>query len=155
MNNEYLDFEIDVNKLKLPDHPPIPNLKIVIFDETYSPNNLIDIFVKIFPDEINSEKENEFRHSKRKKYEGTYIALINEKIIGFLITGILTFNDPLGYILYLGVLKNFRSKGIATELLKRFKLDLNKKGVSKIQARIKKDNFLVLKYINYLGFKQL
>ncbi|MHA1271525.1 MAG: GNAT family N-acetyltransferase [Candidatus Helarchaeota archaeon] len=149
----YLDFEILVDQLNLPNHIPIPNLRIL--KNNFNQNELMDLFIEIFPNEIGSEKENQLRSIKNDKFEGTYVAVINNKIIGFLITAILTILEPEAYILYLGVLKKFRSKGIATALLQKFKEDLIHKEIPKIQAKVKKNNYLVLKYIKFLGFKQI
>lgn len=84
--------------------------------------------------------------------EGTFLAKLGQEIIGFLVTGII---NQVGYISYIGVLEEFRSRGIATALLKRFKEYLQAENVEKIRCKIRKDNQKTLGYIYYLGFKKL
>ncbi len=155
MSKIYNKYEILVEQLNLPDVKPIRGLIIDYFDEKYDQNEFMDVFIEIFPDEIDSEKERELRSLKHSKTESTYIASYNGKIVGFLMTATVDFTEPIALIIYLGVLDKFRSKGIATLLLKKFKQDLISKGIPKIQAKIRSDNFQVLNYIKYLGFKQI
>ena len=155
MNETYLNYEIVVDQLELPIRTYPHNLEIGTISNSTEYSKLLDIFLDIFPNSINSEKEGELRSFRNPNWEGTYIAKIDSKIIGFLITGIIPFINPTAYILYLGVLKRYRSKGIATYLLNELKKVLKKKGIKKIQARIRNDNYIVLNYIKYLGFKQI
>lgn len=155
MSENYLNLEVKVNEFNLPKQKQIDNLTISKIKTRSDYNDLLDIFNQIFPDEIDTEKEGELRSQKDLEYKGTYIAKINETIVGFLMTGILDFTDPVAYILYLGVSNEYRSKGIATNMLYRFKNDLIEKNIPKIQARINKNNKLVLSYIKFLGFKKI
>ncbi|MBD3227961.1 MAG: GNAT family N-acetyltransferase [Candidatus Lokiarchaeota archaeon] len=144
-----------VNELDLPEVQPDPDVTIDMVSNSTEYNELLDIFKEIFPSDINSEKEGELRSRREYNYKGVYIAKLNDEIIGFLMTGIMNFTGLIGYILYLGVLKEYRSKGIATLLLNRFKEKLKEKNIPKIQAKIRKDNQLVLNYIKFLGFKRI
>lgn len=155
MSENYLTFEVMVKKFNLPAQKEVNNLTINKIINRSEYNDLLDLFNQTFPDEIDTEKEGELRSQKDPKYKGTYVAKINDTIVGFLMTGILDFTDMMAYILYLGVSDEYRSKGIATSMLYRFKNDLIEKNIPKIQARISRNNKLVLSYIKFLGFKKI
>jgi ribosomal protein S18 acetylase RimI-like enzyme len=155
MSENYLTFEVKVKEFNLPAQKEVDNLTINKVKTKYEYNDLLDLFNQIFPDEIDTEKEGELRSQKNSEYKGTYVAKINDTIVGFLMTGILDFTDPVAYILYLGVSDEYRSKAIATNMLYRFKNDLIEKEIPKIQARISKNNKLVLSYIKFLGFRKI
>lgn len=152
MNDEYHQFQIRVSQLNLPERTLSDSVVISNISGREDYHKLVDLFLKIFPDEIDSEKATDFRELQILETEGNFLAKSGQELIGFLITGII---NQVGYISYIGVLDEFRSQGIATALLKGFKSHLNEKMVEKVRCKIKKDNKKTLEYIIYLGFQRL
>ncbi|MFX0141904.1 MAG: GNAT family N-acetyltransferase, partial [Candidatus Hodarchaeota archaeon] len=139
-------------KLNLPDRLLPRNIEISTISNRSDLNRLLDIFLKIFPDEIDSEKEMNIRDFRETEFDGLFIAKLKQNIIGFLISGI---SGKDGYILYIGVLEEYRSQGIATNLLKNFLQYLKVKNIQIIKCNINKDNKKTLSYIKFLGFKEI
>jgi len=151
MVNQYKKYEISVDKLNLPVRKLPTNMTISNLRGKSNFNKLLNLFLNIFPDEIDSEKEMQLRDFREQNFNGLFIAEFNQEIIGFLISGI---SGVTGYILYIGVLNEYRSLGIATNLLNRFISYLNQKKVQNIQCNIREDNKKTLSYVTYLGFKK-
>lgn len=94
---------------------------------------------------------------------GSLIKLAKEKdkFIGFAING-MNNNKKIGWILSVGVDKDYRKKGIGTRLLEESIEDFKKKGISKIKLTVspnndaiklyKKNSFKeIMRLKNYLG----
>jgi len=145
-------YQILIDRLNLPDRVLPKVLTICQLSDRNEYERVLSLFLKLFPDEIDSEKASELRQLQIPQFEGNFIAKINQEIVGFLISGII---NQVGYISYLGVKASLRSQGIATGLLREFKAYLNKNNVKKIRCTIRKDNKKTLGYIHFLGFKQL
>ena len=152
MSDIYKPYEILTDKVNLPDRLLPKNIEISTVSNRSDLNKLLDLFLKIFPDEIDSEKAMQLRALQIPKYDGCFIARIYDKIIGFLIAGI---TNQVGYISYLGVEDRYRGQGVATALLKHLKLYLKQNGVQKLRCTIRKDNKKTLGYIDFLGFQLL
>jgi ribosomal protein S18 acetylase RimI-like enzyme len=152
MEHLFEHYQILVEKLNLPARDPIENLTICHLSGEPDYQKVLSLFLKIFPDEIDSEKASELRDLNVSEVESNFLAKINEEIIGFLISGII---NKVGYISYLGIDTSHRSQGIATALLKQFKIYLEQKNVKKIRCTIRKDNKKTLGYIHFLGFRLL
>lgn len=150
----YEQFQILMNDLNLPEQNIPSDITIISVSGRDDYNKLLDLFFKIFPDEVDSEKGMDLRDLPVQYLagEGIYLAILNQEPVGFLVTGII---NQVGYISYIGVLHNFQSRGIATALLKRFKQYLNENSVEKIRCKIREDNKKTLGYISYLGFKKI
>lgn len=151
-NHLFNHYQILVEKLYLPDQKSPENLNVCSLSGRSDYNKVLSLFLKIFPDEIDSEKAVELRELQVSEIEGYFLAKIREEIIGFLITGII---KQVVYISYLGVIEQYRSRGVATALLKRFKSYLEQKNVKEIRCTIRKDNKKTVGYIKYLGFQLL
>lgn len=152
MSVYYEKYEVLVKRINLPNRNLPNNIVVCNLSGKSDFNIFFDLFLKIFPDEIDTEKAMTFREFKDTEFEGIFIAKLNQDIIGFLITGI---SDLIAYILYIGVLEEYRGLGISTALLKKFLLYLKIKKIQKIQCKIRKDNRKTLGYIKYLGFNLL
>ncbi|NVM53366.1 MAG: GNAT family N-acetyltransferase [Candidatus Helarchaeota archaeon] len=150
MDEDYNQFQILIDQINLPERNLQDNITICNVSGKDDYHKVLDLFLMIFPDEIDSGKARDLREVQVEEYEGIFLAKLNDEIIGFLASGIY---NQVGYITYLGVLEKFRSQGIATALLKRFKLYLNEKKVQKIRCKISKDNKKTLGYVHYLGFQ--
>ena len=152
MSDIYKPYEILTDKVNLPDRLLPKNIEISTVSNRSDLNKLLDLFLKIFPDEIDSEKEMNIRDFREAEFDGLFIAKLKQNIIGFLISGI---SGKEGYILYIGVLKEYRSQGIATNLLNDFSNYLKVKNIQKIKCSINKENKKTLSYIKFLGFKEI
>ena len=143
-----------MSRLNLPVQNISTEITIHSVTEKEEYNQLLDLFFGIFPDEIDSEKGMDLRDLPVDsiKGEGIYLAKLDQKSVGFLVTGII---NKVGYISYIGVVEKYRSQGIATALLKRFKQYLNDNNVEKVRCKVNETNKKTLGYIKYLGFKKL
>ncbi|MHA1648700.1 MAG: GNAT family N-acetyltransferase [Candidatus Helarchaeota archaeon] len=150
MKCSYEKYQIPIERLKLPSqHKPLKNLTICGLTERSEFQAVLRLFFKIFPDELDSEKAAELQDMQISQYEGSFVAKIHDKIIGFLISGII---NNTGYISYLGVEEAYRGKGVGTALLREFKKYLKEKKIEYIKCTIRKDNEKTLNYIHSLGF---
>ena len=109
-------------------------------------------FLEIFPGEIDTSKAMELQQMSVPQFEGIFLAKLDQKIIGFLVSGII---NQVSYISYLGVLARYRGQGVATALLEKYKSYLMQCGILKVRCTIRKDNKKTLGYIHYLGFRLL
>lgn len=154
MDDAYLQFEIKVAQLELPERPQIPEIRICEVCTREEFHLLLDLFIKIFPDEMDSEKGLDLReiHIQPVVGEGIYLARLDQRVVGFLVTSIIR---NASYISYLGVLQEYRSRGVATALLQRLKQYLHEKNIKTIRCKINKDNRKTIGYISYLGFQKI
>jgi len=150
----YYQFQILISQLNLPKQHDLLEVKIHSVSGREDFNSLLNLFFRIFPDEIDSEKGRELQAFPVAKIqgEGIYLARVDHKPVGFLLTGII---NRVSYISYLGVLLEYRSRGVATALLKRFVDYLHANRIEKIRCKVRKDNTKTLEYIKYLGFNKL
>jgi len=148
----YSQYQITLYELNLPDQNLPDRVSICNLTSKSEFNRILNLFLKIFPDEIDSEKANDLQNIPISESEGIFIAKLDQLIIGFLITGVI---NQVGYISYIGVLDQYRSSGVATAMLKQFKSYLDEKKVTKVRCKVKKDNFKTLGYIEFLGFKKV
>jgi ribosomal protein S18 acetylase RimI-like enzyme len=152
MADQFERYQIRVAQLRLPERDLHPDLTVCCLSKKMEYNRVLNLFLKIFPDEIDSQKAAELQELPVSGYEGNFLAKIGDKIIGFLISGII---NQVGYIAYLGVEQVYRSRGVATALLQHFQAYLKERDVKKIRCTIRKDNQKTLGYIKYLGFELL
>ncbi len=152
MEQYFNHYQILISKLVLPERQFPADIVVGCVRGQREYEIVLALFQKIFPDEIDTEKAAELHDLKVQSVEGHFIAKIDQKIVGFLITGIV---NQVSYISYLGVLQDYRGQGVATALLQEYKAYLNEKNVEKIRCTIRKDNKKTLGYIQYLGFQLL
>ncbi len=152
MADQFERYQIHIVQLKLPERELQPDLTVCCLSTKVEYNRVLNLFLKIFPNEIDSQKAAELQELGVSSYEGNFLAKIGDIIIGFLISGII---NQVGYIAYLGVEESYRSRGVATALLQQFQAYLMEHNVGKIRCTIRKDNQKTLGYIKYLGFKLL
>jgi ribosomal protein S18 acetylase RimI-like enzyme len=148
----YNQYHINIEELNLPDQNLPERVSVCNLSEKSEFNRVLSLFLRIFPDEIDSEKADDLQNIPISQSEGIFIAKLDQLIIGFLITGVI---NQVGYISYIGVLEQYRSSGVATALLEQFKSYLCRINVDKIRCKVKKDNFKTLGYIEFLGFKKV
>ncbi|MHA1279088.1 MAG: GNAT family N-acetyltransferase [Candidatus Helarchaeota archaeon] len=151
-DEQFERYQILVEKFELPERDFYPNLSVCSLSTQQEYNQVLGLFLKIFPDEVDSQKASELQEFQISKLEGNLVAKIEEKVVGFLISGII---NQVGYISYLGVDEHYRGCGVATALLQEFKEFLNHNQIKKVRCTIRKDNKKTLGYIKYLGFQLL
>jgi ribosomal protein S18 acetylase RimI-like enzyme len=152
MADQFERYQIRVVQLQLPERELQPDLTVCCLSTKVEYNRVLNLFLKIFPNEIDTQKADELQELPVSGYEGNFLAKIGDMIIGFLISGII---NHVGYIAYLGVEEAYRSSGVATALLQQFQAYLKERDVEKIRCTIRKDNQKTLGYIKYLGFELL
>lgn len=96
--------------------------------------------------------ENLAKYFKRNPHLN-FIALYENKIIGTIKCG---YDGRRGYLHHLAVKKEFRKEGIATALINKCLLNLEKKGIprDKVRVFVLDTNKAALKFWKYIGFKE-
>jgi ribosomal protein S18 acetylase RimI-like enzyme len=94
---------------------------------------------------VNGVTSNEFK-------EGIFlVAKFNEKIIGFCNL----FRKGKHYEVGIALLKEYRNKGIGTELIKNLVSEARKLGIKEIFAGVKKENSKAIEFFKFNGFEVL
>lgn len=109
----------------------------------------MDILYRIFPDRANP---NLFLELYEAFPDGFIVAIDNSKFVGFAV-GIVTYNRK-GKILLIGVDKNFRKRGIGSELLKRLVLMFSVKGINEIELEVRVSNRDAIRFYERRGFRK-
>jgi ribosomal protein S18 acetylase RimI-like enzyme len=149
MSDKYNRYQISVSAINLPERFPPERVMICTLTSQMDYKKVLSLFLQIFPNEVDLDKVLQLHELPRPLFEGAFIAKIEQEIIGFLISG---QSNQIAYIMYLGVIEQYQSQGIATALLEQLKSYLKAKNIQIIRCSIRKDNVKTINYIKYLGF---
>ena len=153
MIEEYQDFEINIDDIIFPKTIIKADVKISPIKNQLDMKTVFRMHQDIFPDEIDSNKNEQIENAVFTGLDCSFIAKIEENIVGFIVTSPLDKKNIL--LAYLGVLKEFRGTGVATKLLKTLISYSQLNNYEKICCTIHHKNKKTLNYVKVLGFKKL
>ena len=153
MFDDYQDYEINIEDFCFPKSIIKANVNISTIKNRNELKTVFRAYQEIFPDEIDTSKGEQLEQITFTSSNYSYIAKIEDKIVGFIITAPITQKCIL--LAYLGILKDYRGKGVATKLLETLIQYLKEQEYEKICCTIHSQNKKTLNYIKVLGFHKL
>lgn len=119
---------------------------------------ICEIYNLITSKDINSDfKRKVLLHSKEAGSESHFIAEIEGKIAGFVISYILPFgfgSDDCGYIATMGVHPDYMGQGLGSRMLHKLCDYYRGKGVSRVCTSVKWDSTDILSFFSTQGFER-
>lgn len=114
---------------------------------------VIKLCLEVWPDLTKKELENHFKKKIRNKDNEGFVAIDNKKIIGFIGFSKRYFRDS-DYLEWVFVDKNYRGRGIAETLIKKFEQDARRRKSRRIFSTTIKKNKAAMKMHKKLGYQQ-
>lgn len=153
MYDNYHDFEIIICDICFPKSKLETDIVISTIKNKSEFNSVVKIYKEIFPNELDEIKGEELENMPFNSSNSSFIAKVQDNIVGFIITA--PIDEKTLLLAYLGVIKEFRSKGVATKLLETLIFYMKQHEYEKICCTVNKHNIKTLNYIKILGFKKL
>jgi len=115
---------------------------------------VIKLCHEVWPDLTINELKRKFSRKIRNKDNNGFVAIDNNKIVGFIgfSKGYFNKSDFLDWVF---VNKNYRGKGIAEELIKEFEKDAKRRKVKRVFSTTVKKNRPAMKMHKKLGYEQV
>lgn len=118
---------------------------------------LAEVYGKVYSEKPYNEKWNKntlFKKIKDMLWMRGYVAVVNRKIVGFIFFYEYNWSKgKKGYIEELGVLKEFRDKGIAKKLMAKAEQELRRDGIKEIYLDARTDSKAIKIYYKW-GYKK-
>lgn len=112
-----------------------------MIQEIFDPNDLSEIFCLFFKDKL---KKNDFQ-----KY---FLYKIENNIVGFIVYSLIYDRCELDYI---GIIDNYKNKGLASELVNYMINDCKKNKCLNITLEVNKKNINAIKLYKKFNFKEV
>jgi len=152
---KHVDFELDILKLPLVEFIKVSGLQIRNYDPESDTKVLIDLFNTIWKESQGPSitLTDEIAETLPKSH--VLLAEFNREPVGFVIFDeIEEESEKKGIIKFIGVLKAYRGKKIASALAFRAGEHMLGYGVKKIKSYIPVKNKNALNFIEYFGFEK-
>ncbi|HUX99481.1 MAG TPA: GNAT family N-acetyltransferase [Candidatus Deferrimicrobium sp.] len=152
---KHVDLELDILKLPLVEYIKVRGLQIRDFNKESDIKILTNLFNTIWKEskgpEINLTEET----VKRIPADHILLAEFNKEPVGFIIFDLIEEEgEKKGVIRFIGVLKQYRGKKIASAMAFRAGEQLLRYGIQKLKAYIPEKNQTALNFIQFFGFEK-
>jgi GNAT superfamily N-acetyltransferase len=152
---KHLDMELDILKLPMVEFIKIRGLQIRNFNRKQDINLLVNLFNTIWKESEGPNILLTEEMAQNLPEDHVLIAEFERAAVGFVIFDTIEEEgEKKGIIKFIGVLKAFRGKKIASALAFRAGEYLLRYGVKKIKTLIPEKNKNALDFIQYFGFEK-
>ncbi|MBS7615124.1 ribosomal protein S18-alanine N-acetyltransferase [Candidatus Bathyarchaeota archaeon] len=115
-------------------------------------NSLVEIEAECFTDEAFTK--NQLEYCLKSSDFVSLVALVDEKIVGFIIGSIeILGNETAGHVYTLDIMKEYRKKGFGGKLLDSFESILVEKGVRTVYLEVRVDNIPARRLYSKHGYR--
>ncbi len=148
-------MELDILKLPLVEFVKVRGLQIRNFNRKRDANTLIDLFNRIWKESGGPAIILTEETAKQLPEDQVLLAEYNGQSVGFIVFDIIDEEgEKKGIIRFIGVLKEYRGKKIASAMAFRAGESLLRYGIKKIKSFIPEKNESALDFIKFFGFEK-
>ena len=152
---KHVDLELDILKLPLVEFIKIKGLQIRYFRRDDDTKTLLDLFNTIWAESEGPSITLTEEMAKQLPEDHVLLGEFNGKPVGFIIFDTIEEEgEKKGIIRFIGVLKEYRGKKIASAMAFRAGEDLLRFGIQKIKTFIPGKNQNALNFIKFFGFEK-
>ncbi|MHA1649200.1 MAG: GNAT family N-acetyltransferase [Candidatus Helarchaeota archaeon] len=152
---KHKDLELDILRLPLVEYVKIKGLQIRHYNPEQDAKTLVDLFNTIWQESGGPNITLTEEMAKKLPEDQVLLAEFNGKIVGFVIFDLIEEDgEKKGIFRFIGVLKEYRGKKIASAMAFRAGEILLKYGIRKIKSYIPTKNQNALNFIKFFGFEE-
>lgn len=154
-NEKHVDLELDILKLPLVEFIKIKGLQIRHFNQKLDVKTLVKVFNVIWEESEGPNVTLTEEMAMQLPEDHVLLAEFNGQLVGFIIYDVINEGgEKKGIIRFIGVLKEYRGKKIASAMAFLAGENLLRYGIKKIKIYIPEKNQTALNFIQFFGFEK-
>ncbi|MHA1131351.1 MAG: GNAT family N-acetyltransferase [Candidatus Helarchaeota archaeon] len=151
----HIDLELDIMHLPLVEFIKIKGLQIRHFNRKTDAVALLNIFNAIWKESGGPPISLTEEQAKQLPEDKVIVAEFEGKIVGFVMFDVIEEEqEKKGIFRFIGVLKEYRGRKIASAIAFRAGEDLLKYGIRKVKSFIPETNQKAIDFIQFFGFEK-
>lgn len=152
---KHVDLELDILKLPLVEFIKVKGLQVRHYNIKQDAAKLVSIFNRIWVDSGIPDVTLTEEKAKKLPAEKVFVAEYNGEMVGFIVFDVVEENgEKKGIFRFIGVLRDYRGKKIASAMAFRAGEDLLRHGIQKLKSFIPEKNQKALNFIKFFGFEE-